>query len=272
MLTIGQFARLAQISPRMLRHYDQLGLVKPELVDPETGYRSYAVRQLGRLQRLLALRDLGFGLDQIAVLLEQTESVEQLRGMLQLRRAQIEHSLGEEHDRLRRVEAYLKSLEGNTLMTQPDIIVKKTSPLRIAEAVGTAAGLSSEHINPVLQRIIPEVLAHLEREKTNPRMMVVYYDEPLDDGSVVVHGGFDVGEAKPSGNARVHVTDLPVVEVASVVHHGSMEKVGPVYESLLRWIEDSGYRIAAYSRELYLEFNREDWDKNTTELQVPIAR
>lgn len=82
MLNIGEFARLGQVSPRMLRHYDRLGLLVPERVDPFTGYRSYGVHQLGRLHRLLTLRDLGFTLKQIGGLLDEDPPVEQLRGML----------------------------------------------------------------------------------------------------------------------------------------------------------------------------------------------
>jgi DNA-binding transcriptional MerR regulator len=90
MLTIGEFARLGQVSPRMLRHYDELGLLRPERVDQATGYRFHEVAQLARLHRLLALRDLGFGLDQIDQLLDENLPPEQLRGMLRLRQAQIE--------------------------------------------------------------------------------------------------------------------------------------------------------------------------------------
>ena len=85
MLNIGEFARLGQVSPRMLRHYDEAGLLKPKNVDPANGYRSYEFGQLGRLHRLMALRDLGFTLDQIRSTLDQDPSVEQLRGMLSLR-------------------------------------------------------------------------------------------------------------------------------------------------------------------------------------------
>ena len=71
MLSIGEFARLGQVSPRMLRHYDQLGLLTPDSVDSWTGYRSYSVQQLGRLHRLVALRDLGFKLEQIGEMIDQ---------------------------------------------------------------------------------------------------------------------------------------------------------------------------------------------------------
>src|SRR6516165_3613079 len=76
MLNIGEFARLGQVSPRMLRHYDEIGLLRPKEVDPHSGYRSYEVAQLGRLHRLLALRDLGFSLEQIHDLLDDDPSVE----------------------------------------------------------------------------------------------------------------------------------------------------------------------------------------------------
>jgi DNA-binding transcriptional MerR regulator len=57
---IGEFARIGGVSIRTLRHYDELGLLAPAWVDPETGYRSYEARQLKRLNRLVALKDLGF--------------------------------------------------------------------------------------------------------------------------------------------------------------------------------------------------------------------
>ena len=103
-------------------------------------------------------------------------------------------------------------------------------------------------------------------------MGVAWYEEPADDGSVVVHAGFAIGDQTSTGGDGVRVVDLPVIQVASVVHRGSMDNVGPVYESLVRWIEDSGYRLSGRSRELYLEWHDEDLDKNVTELQMPVTR
>src|SRR6266576_3091195 len=111
MLSIGEFAQLAQVSPRTLRHYNDLGLLVPSRVDAATGYRFYEVRQLARLHRILALRDLGFALEQIGPVVDGQPSVDELRGMLVLRRAQIESAVAEEQARLRRVEARLRFLE-----------------------------------------------------------------------------------------------------------------------------------------------------------------
>src|SRR4051812_33961445 len=111
MLNIGEFARLGQVSPRMLRHYDELGLLKPSRADPQTGYRKYDVTQLGRFHRLLALRGLGFTLEQIRSMLDDEPSVDQLRGMLRLRHAQLEQNVADDEARLHRVEAHLLALE-----------------------------------------------------------------------------------------------------------------------------------------------------------------
>lgn len=54
----------------MLCHYDELGLLKPDRVDPASGYRGYAAHQLGRLHRIVVLRDPGLTLEQIREVLE----------------------------------------------------------------------------------------------------------------------------------------------------------------------------------------------------------
>src|SRR5207302_3592903 len=193
MLSIGDFAQLGQVSPRTLRHYDDLGVLVPARVDPVTGYRSYEVGQLARLHRILALRDLGFGLDQIGDVVDGDLGVEALRGMLRLRRAQIEATVAEEQARLRRVEARLRFLERSSAMSVPDVVVKRTQPLTVAEATGVAPGFG-----PVLDKtfgeLVPRVLDHLARLGARPGMMVGWYEEPREDGSVVAHVGFDVTE------------------------------------------------------------------------------
>ena len=166
MLNIGEFARLGQVSPRMLRHYDELGLLTPERVDPGSGYRFYSVHQLARLHRIVALRDIGFGLDQIRQILTQDISVQELRGMLRLRRAQIEQAVGEEQDRLRRVEAHLRALEWSDVMELQDIVIKQTQPIRVAQA--SAGGLSHADIGAAFGRLMPEVIAHLEAAGAKP--------------------------------------------------------------------------------------------------------
>lgn len=100
MFTIGDFARLGRVSVRMLRHYDALGLLRPARVDQATGYRYYDAGQLSRLNRLIALKDLGLGLDQVGQILDDQVEPAELGGMLRLRRAELADHLAEETARL----------------------------------------------------------------------------------------------------------------------------------------------------------------------------
>jgi DNA-binding transcriptional MerR regulator len=271
MLSIGEFARLGQVSPRMLRHYDELGLLRPDRVDPQSGYRLYSVGQLGRLHRLLALRDLGFTLEQIGELLHSEDlPVEHLRGMLQLRRAQIEQHVADDQARLRRVEAHLRALEGSVLMLSIDVVVKRTDPVHTAEASGLSPGFG-ENLKPVFERLVPRVLQHLAKADARPGIMVAWYEEPADDGSVVLHAGFDVGNQPVPEGDGIRVTELPSITVASVVHRGSMDGVESTYEALVRWIGARGYKLAGRSRELYHEWDDSQPERIVTELQMPIA-
>jgi DNA-binding transcriptional MerR regulator len=272
MLNIGKFARLGQVSPRMLRHYDETGLLTPDRVDPQTGYRSYDVAQLGRLHRLLALRDLGFTLEQIRPLLDDDVSVEELRGMLRMRQIQIEQHVLDEQARLCRVEAHLRAIEGHTTMQIQDIVINWTDPIRIAEAAAVAPSYGSENLGPVFAQVVPEVLEHLRRVGARPGLTVAYYESPADDGSVVLHAGFDIGDQDVPESDRVRAVDLPVVEVASVVHRGTMDGIAPAFEALIRWSEDSGFTWADPTRELYHEWHEEDPTRHVTELQLPIAK
>src|SRR5688572_13818303 len=117
MLKIGDFSRISQVTVKALRYYDEIGLLRPVHVDDFTGYRYYAVDQLPRLNRILALKELGFTLEQIAAALSEGVTAEQLRGMLRLKRAEIQQRMQEEQDLLGRVEVRLQQIEQEGTMS-----------------------------------------------------------------------------------------------------------------------------------------------------------
>ena len=150
MFSIGEFARHGRVSVRMLRHYDAIGLLRPACVDPGTGYRSYQARQLAELNRIIALKDLGFTLQQVqAVLAEQVSSAE-LRGMLKLRRAEIHSQIEAETARLARVEARLLTIEDEARAPIDGVVIKRLAPVLVAELTGTSPGYEPEAITPVI--------------------------------------------------------------------------------------------------------------------------
>src|SRR5687768_2879180 len=121
MFRIGEFAQIAQVSGRQLRFYDQLGLLRPAHTDPATGYRYYSVRQLPRLNAILALKELGLTLDQVGALLEKDVSPPELRGMLRLKRAEIVQSLRAEAARLRHIDSRIAQIDRQDAINDYDV-------------------------------------------------------------------------------------------------------------------------------------------------------
>ena len=128
MFSIGDFARHGQVSVRMLRHYDAIGLLRPAHVDGATGYRSYEAQQLSRLNRIVALKDLGFTLEHVRSVLDDKVGVEELRGMLVLRQAQLQAQIATDTARLAQVEARLHLVEREGAMPTEDIQIKRLPP------------------------------------------------------------------------------------------------------------------------------------------------
>ena len=89
MFRIGAFSQLTGVTIKTLRYYDSVGLLQPAEVDRFTGYRTYTLAQMDRLNRILALKDLGLSLDEIKRVLVDDPDAAELRGMLRLKRAQI---------------------------------------------------------------------------------------------------------------------------------------------------------------------------------------
>src|SRR5688572_24510854 len=125
MFTVGEFSQLAQVSKRMLRYYDEIGLLKPIHIDKFSGYRYYSVEQLPDLNRILALKDLGLSLDQIQQVLRNKISTDEIQGMLLLKKAEIEQQLQGELQRIRNIESRLQFIRNAETGQTLDVVIKQ---------------------------------------------------------------------------------------------------------------------------------------------------
>ncbi|MFF4927038.1 MerR family transcriptional regulator [Kitasatospora sp. NPDC001261] len=274
MLNIGDFASHGRVSVRMLRHYDAIGLLRPARVDPVSGYRFYEASQLARLNRVIALKELGFTLQQVRAVLDERVDAAELRGMLRLRRAQLAAAIAADELRLARVEARLRTIESEGTMSVRDVVVKPVPSVRVAQLTGVAASYEPEDIGPVIGPLFAELcrrLAGAGIEAAGPSV-AHYQDAPEGNGSVLVGAAVPVGPSVRAGAHDFEVVDLPPIgEAATIVHRGPMDEVLGAGQELARFIEENGYRSAGYARELYLECpeNPAGW---VTELQEPVVR
>jgi DNA-binding transcriptional MerR regulator len=267
--SIGDFARHGRVSVRMLRHYDAIGLLHPARVDPATGYRSYTAGQLARLNRIVALKDLGFTLEQVATLLADEVTVEQVRGMLALRRAELAAALAEGAAKLARVEARLRTIEDEGRPSGHDVVVKDLPATRVVELTGVAAGFAPEAIGPVVHPLCAELGRRLSAADVTPAGRLTCYYEQRAEDEVVVHAAIPASVG-PGDLAGLTVADLPATRAATLVHRGAIDGVLPAWQAVVRWISAHGFASAGPQRELYLDCP-EDPAGWVTELQEPIS-
>jgi DNA-binding transcriptional MerR regulator/effector-binding domain-containing protein len=276
MFAIGDFANLGRVSVRMLRHYDAIGLLRPAQVDPHTGYRYYAAAQLSLLNRVIALKDLGFTLQQVQVIIDEQVDAGELRGMLRMRRAQLAAALAEDNARLARVDARLRMIETEGHMDTGDVILKSTPALRVAELSAPAASYEGPDISAALTPLYPQLMERMEAAGVAMTGSPIAYYLPAPtapgDESITVHAAFPIAAEPPVG-AGFEMTTLPAVEhAATLIHHGSMAEAFRTGQLIAQWIDENGYRAVGlgYAREIYLDCP-DDLDKWVTEMQVEVT-
>jgi DNA-binding transcriptional MerR regulator len=272
MLTIGDFARHGRVSIRMLRHYDAIGLLRPAQVDQSSGYRLYQAAQLSRLNRIVALKDLGFTLQQVQAILDEDVSTEELRGMLRLRRAELEAALAATASGLVQVEARLRSIENEGSMPQEDVIIRHLPAVRLAELSGTVASFGPEDTGPLISRLSGELRQRLDAAGISPAgPRTVYFETPGEgEYGIVVHVGLPVAPAVAGGHDFQVVALPPVERAATIVHRGLVHGFLATSQLLVRWVDAHGYRFDGHAREVTLSSSQNP-DECVAELQAPVV-
>lgn len=267
MLTVGGFARIAGVSAKVLRAYDAAGLFRPAWVDPSSSYRYYSPAQLPEIRRVVALRQLGLGLDEIGRLVSGGAD---LGAALQAQRRSLEAER-------RALERRLAALEIRVALAGsdepgPDVVVRHVAAERVATIdpamLGGDIGASfyelEAHVRDAGARAPrpPGALAGTDRS-----------------GEVVF---VPIRRTLPTTD-RIGVGVLEACRVATVVHRGPYATLGAARDALVAWAVAGGYAPTGPLRILYLQFGAESelrlprgWvveraSDFVTELQLPIA-
>jgi DNA-binding transcriptional MerR regulator len=273
MFKIGEFSKICQVSIKALRHWDEIDLLHPAHVDESTNYRYYTTEQLSRVNRIIALRTLGLSLSQVKTMLDEEVSIEEIRGMLRLKQAQIEQKLQEEQLRLMLVESRLRQIEEEGELKQSDPELKSVPVQRV---------LSFREVTTTVNGMIPAMMKALKAlegeglEHFQPSM-AVFYDSAFKYEEIDWEFGYQVpsdfeGKARLEDGRLMRVNDLPPVEMmASIVHHGPWLNLHEGYCALGRWIEANNLRIAGPGREIFTKVDTLERPlNNITEIQFPV--
>jgi DNA-binding transcriptional MerR regulator len=283
MFRIGEFARMAQVSVRLLHHYDHIGLLRPACIDRSSGYRFYALDQLQRLHRILALKDLGLSLEQITDLVTESLSAEQIRGMLLLKQSELRQSINEAQSRLARVEERLKYIEQEGALPDFDVVLKSVPTLHVlsirralnpgdppaALFYAASAALRQHGLRERVDMMVG--LYHL------PYMRLLHPDhgqklKMLFEAAYVMNPPQTAAVQLDSGR-RLHPRELPACDVmACVIYRGSDNTRREAHLALRRWMDDECYTLTGPTREIYLHRNEQNPDDHLTEVQFPVRK
>ena len=276
MFRIGEFSKIARVSGRLLRYYDEIGLLSPQSIDPETGYRYYSARQLPRLNRILVLKELGLSLEHIARLLDQETSAEEIRGMLTFRKAQIEQSLQEEMERLRIVEVRLQQIDTHGQMQEPDVILKAVPAAPFLSLRDVLPGMDA--IERLVRRIATAVPARVGRPNLG-HLAVIIHSPLYDPAALDVEVGYLLlGKGPQSLNLSeeevLTLRTLPAVEtMATLAHVGRVSDSHRSSGALAGWMERHGWQMSGTGRELLIQLPQsQEQDEAVVEIQLPVTR
>jgi DNA-binding transcriptional MerR regulator len=272
MFRIGDFSRIARVSARLLRFYDQIGLLAPAHADAQTGYRHYTVAQLAQLNRITVLKDLGFNLEQIGDMLKSPPDADELRRMLLLRRNDALRTLAQESQRLRHIETRIAQIESEGRWSADDV-VERAEPARellsvrrqvasFAEARGLIA-LLREHSRQLLPR------AH------GCQLVAVAHAPQFESEELDVEFGYAVEHLElspPPQHSVLSLSDLPAVpRMAVCVRVGLPEDAHLVTAKIGRFLAANGDQLDGPSREVFLQApDPERMHEAVVEMQFPV--
>ena len=260
MLKIGEFSKLSRISIRMLRHYDELGLLTPETTDPFTGYRYYSEAQLFTAGRINALKAMGFRLCDAAEVLRCWEDREALERCLLSRREAARLQAEEAAERLRKDEPM-----------QYDVTVKTIPERHVASVRQIIPNYDQEGS---LWSIFLRETAHLHIQNGDPCLCVaLFHDGDYKESDVDVEIQKSVKGAYPD-TEHVKFKTMPAVQVASAVCKGSYDQISAVNAAVASWVEANGYAFDGTAFNIYhvSPYETDDPNEFVTEVCYPVRK
>ena len=246
LVPIGRFSRLCRLTIPALRHYDELGLLRPALVDPDTGYRYYSPAQVAEAERIRLLRSIDMPLDEIRGLLAERDP-DATRARLELHRTRLTG----------RIDTYLVALgflgqliEQEAGPMRYDVEIRETLPQEIVSVRGHTSVAAMPAFCGTAYRDIFGRLASCGVRPAGPGF-TIYHDPEFREEDIDVEVCVPVAEAVES-EGRIVGRTLCGGMIASTVHPGSYELIGRAYQALDKWVTANGHEIAGPPREVYL--------------------
>ena len=271
MIKIGDFSKLSRISIRMLRHYNEIGLLIPVSIDDFTGYRYYSAAQLPLANRISALKSMGFSLTAITEILKEYDNRETLKTYLALKLEEIKEQAATASRQMLLLETTIKNLGKDEDAMKYDVILKEM-PRRTVASVRKI--IPNYECEGVLWKQYAEESEPLAIRPANPEYCIAIFHDPAhvnQDVDVEIQMSV-VGEYKDTENIKFKT--VPPIPMVSVTFNGGFEQIAAISETVASWVAANGYDFNGAMFNIYYvspghDPNPEKW---VTEVCYPVTK
>lgn len=264
MYRIGIFSMMNKVTVKTLRHYDDLGLLKPSYIDEANGYRYYEANQIPILHEIISLKQLGVSLEEIKKIQEGAS----LKEVLHQQKVILLKDIADKTLMLSNIEAYMMSEQTSeeyniVIKSLPKIIVgsKRVMLKSYADlfSVMPKMGLEMEALGCVCQ--VPSYCFNIYHDGE-------YREENID--AEVCEAVTELKESETICFKEIEQVDF----AACIMHKGPYETLPKSYNKLVNWIEHSGYEAIDYPRESFIDgiWNKDSEEEWLTEIQFPVQK
>lgn len=268
MFNIGEFSKLTQVSIRMLRYYDETGLLKPVSIDKFTHYRRYAAEQIPVLNKIIFMRDLGFNVSEITAAIHRWDD-DSIIELLENKRTEIENTIKKEQNRLLKIELAKNDIRHNKIAINYNVIIKSVPGYHVLS----------------LRRIVPDYYAEGQlwkemsafAKKNNIYIsndtFTIYHDKDYRDKNVDIEICAPAAQRGKNMRGFAYRTIEPVPIMACTMVYGPFENIAGAFLAFACWLQEHNqYRMTGQSRQIVHRgpWNEENADQYLTEIQIPL--
>lgn len=270
MFKIGEFSKLTQVSIRMLRYYDETGLLKPAQIDKFTGYRFYSVDQIPILHRIIFLRDSGFQISEIAAAIKNWDKDYIIEELKNKQRA-IEAQIKTEQQRSMKIDRAIGDFTKEQMTICCNVTLRRIPNYPALTLRKTISDYFAEG------QLWMELGERMEREHfrlpQNVLNFAIYHDVEYKEADVDVEVCTVLDDPGTYLNSELFRVTEEVETMACFMVYGPFDNIGPAFESFAHWlIEHEQYKMAGLNRQIVHRgpWNEKDSEKYLTEIQIPV--
>ncbi len=267
MFKIGEFSKLARISIRMLRYYDENGLLKPVSIDKFTGYRYYSAAQISDANKITLYRDMGFNVIEIAELLKIKDS-NVIENILFSKQKEIEQLINVEKEKINLINYQINNLGKRSAVTY-EVSIKSVPKTKVVSYREIIPAYNYE--GELWQKLLTYVDVNNIKQE-NDYGTTIFHDSEHREKGCDVEVCINVKNLRESENGFTYREVEGVDKVASILIVGPYDKITSAIEYLSSWIEEKGYSMYGKHRQITIKHpeNESDPNKYVTEIQIPV--